>query len=96
MFTALLFFFLCRRCRRRCHGKLTKRNQQYVLGVVDGQHRLRALKMLADAKMWAHSERNVVVEVFDARDERDIEELYAEINRRERREPYRTPPPQCI
>ncbi|CAM9782864.1 unnamed protein product, partial [Ectocarpus sp. 4 AP-2014] len=64
---------------------LTKRNQQYVLGVVDGQHRLRALKMLADAKMWDHSERNVVVEVFDAKDERDIEELYAEINRRERK-----------
>ncbi|CBJ28299.1 conserved unknown protein [Ectocarpus siliculosus] len=62
---------------------LTKRNQQYVLGVVDGQHRLRALKMLADAKMWDHSERNVVVEVFDAKDERDIEELYAEINRAE-------------
>ncbi|CAM9642131.1 unnamed protein product, partial [Ectocarpus fasciculatus] len=63
---------------------LTKRNQRYVLGVVDGQHRLRALKMLADAEMWDHSERNVVVEVFDAKDERDIEELYAEINRRER------------
>ncbi|CAM9971271.1 unnamed protein product, partial [Ectocarpus sp. 13 AM-2016] len=62
---------------------LTKRNQQYVLGVVDGQHRLRALKMLADAKMWNHSERNVVIEVFDTKDERDIEELYAEINRRE-------------
>ncbi|CAM9942143.1 unnamed protein product, partial [Ectocarpus sp. 12 AP-2014] len=62
---------------------LTKRNQQYVLGVVDGQHRLRALKMLADAKMWDHSERNVVIEVFDAKDERDIEELYAEINRAE-------------
>ncbi|CAN0115923.1 unnamed protein product, partial [Ectocarpus sp. 6 AP-2014] len=74
---------------------LTKRNQQYVLGVVDGQHRLRALKMLADAKMWDHSERNVVVEVFDAKDERDIEELYAEINRRERREPYRALPPQA-
>ncbi|CAM9671738.1 unnamed protein product, partial [Hapterophycus canaliculatus] len=60
---------------------LTKKNQQYVLGIVDGQHRLGALLMLAEEGMWDPAERNVVVEVFDVSDDRGIEEIFEEVNR---------------
>ncbi|CAM9872229.1 unnamed protein product [Scytosiphon promiscuus] len=59
---------------------LTKKNQQYVLGIVDGQHRLDALLMLTEEGMWDPAERNVVVEVLDVADDRGIEEIFAEIN----------------
>lgn len=62
-------------------GQLRNENQKYVFGVVDGQHRLGALLLLSEEGLWDRSERNVVVEVFDTKDDKEIEELFAEINK---------------
>lgn len=62
-------------------GQLRSENQPYVFGIVDGQHRLGALLLLSEEGLWNRSERNVVVEVFDTKDEQEIEELFAEINK---------------
>lgn len=48
---------------------------------MDGQHRLGALVMLAEEGLWDRSEQNVVVEVFDTKDEKEIAELFLEINK---------------
>lgn len=60
--------------------QLRSKDQPYVFGIVDGQHRLGALLLLAEEGLWDRSERNVVVEVFDTKDDKEIGELFAEIN----------------
>ena len=48
---------------------------------MDGQHRLGALLMLAEEGLWDRSEQNVVVEVFDTKNEKEIESLFLDINK---------------
>lgn len=48
---------------------------------MDGQHRLGAMLLLAEEGMWDRSEQNVVVEVFDTKDDKEIEKLFLDINK---------------
>lgn len=48
---------------------------------MDGQHRLSALLVLADEGLWDRSERNIVAEVFNTKDEDEVATLFAEINK---------------
>lgn len=48
---------------------------------MDGQHRLGALLLMAEQGLWDREEKNVVIEVFETRDEEEIGHLFAEINR---------------
>lgn len=66
---------------RRRRGQLTKKQQKYTLGILDGQHRLGAMLLLAEEGMWDRSEQNVVVEVFDTKDDKEIEKLFLDINK---------------
>jgi len=70
---------LCSRRRRRPQG--TKKPHKYVLGIVDGHHRLGALLLLAEEGLWDPSEQNVLVEVIDTKDDKEVQQLFAEINR---------------
>ncbi|CAM9111225.1 unnamed protein product [Ascophyllum nodosum] len=62
---------------------ITEQNQAYTLGIVDGQHRLGAMLLLADKGRWDRTKRNVVIEVFNTKTEEDVVHLFAEINRAE-------------
>lgn len=48
---------------------------------MDGQHRLGALLLLAEEGLWDPSEQNVLVEVIDTKDDQEVQQLFAEINR---------------
>lgn len=48
---------------------------------MDGQHRLGAMLLMADNGQWDPKKQNVVIELFETRDEEEICHLFAEINR---------------
>lgn len=52
------------------------------LGIVDGQHRVGALMVMAERGGWNSTERNIMVDVFNATSDKDIADLFTEINRR--------------
>jgi len=49
-------------------------------GIVDGQHRVAALVIMAQEGKWDLRLRNIMVDVFPVRDEQDISNLFHEIN----------------
>ena len=53
----------------------------YTLGIVDGQHRVAALLLLAEKGRWDREKQNVVIEVFETRNEEEVGHLFSEINR---------------
>lgn len=52
-----------------------------ALGIVDGQHRVGALMLMAERGGWENTERNILVDVFSASSEKDVSDLFTEINR---------------
>lgn len=51
-----------------------------TVGIVDGQHRAAALMTLAQKGYWDDLERNVLIEVFYTKTEKDIAALFRAIN----------------
>jgi len=49
-------------------------------GIIDGQHRLGALAILAESGHWKYDENNILLEVFEVKDEDEISDLFREIN----------------
>ena len=50
------------------------------VGIIDGQHRVGALLLLAEKGYWNESETNILVEVFPTDSEESIAKLFKEIN----------------
>lgn len=50
------------------------------LGILDGQHRLGALMMLAEEKVWDKNAYNIMVDVFETSGETEVKGLFTEIN----------------
>lgn len=55
------------------------------LGIVDGQHRVGALLLMAERGGWDSEARNILVDVFRTRSEKEVSDLFTEINRRVKR-----------
>ena len=49
-------------------------------GIVDGQHRVAALLLLAKDGHWPLHEKNILVDVISTRSNDEIASLFAEIN----------------
>ena len=49
-------------------------------GIIDGQHRAGALLIMAQQGHWNEYERNILVDVFVTQSEKQISELFREIN----------------
>eukprot|EP00899_Mesostigma_viride_P013026 jgi/Mesvir1/21724/Mv04136-RA.1 len=54
-----------------------------TVAIVDGQHRVGALMLLAESGSWAASDNTVPIDVFPAGSEKDISVLFTEINKAE-------------
>lgn len=52
-------------------------------GIVDGQHRVGALKIMSEVGAWDPTKNNVLVEVFRADSEDAVAQLFTEINKAE-------------
>ncbi|CAM9234116.1 unnamed protein product [Choristocarpus tenellus] len=50
------------------------------LGIVDGQHRVGALMLMAERGSWNRTERNIVIDVFPTHSEEEVAALFTEIN----------------
>lgn len=50
------------------------------LGIIDGQHRVGALMLMAQEGAWALHERNVLIDVFDTESYKDVCDLFVDIN----------------
>jgi len=81
------------RCARIASSKIQKNNfslpgviSMYCdkatgkYGIVDGQHRAGALLIMAQQGHWNEYERNILVDVFVTQSEKQISELFREIN----------------
>lgn len=55
-------------------------NNTQEIGIIDGQHRVGALMILAQKGHWNDLDRNVLVEVFPVNEEKDVAALFREIN----------------
>src|SRR4051794_12173917 len=53
------------------------------LGIVDGQHRVAALKILASEGCWDENAPNILVDVFRLDSDAAVKDLFSDINRSE-------------